>query len=783
MTAETNPQTDATASAEPSATPATAASAATSATAATLTPDTALIEALGKRDAQAIQKAFGFNTVADMLAHIPRRYLDVGELTAVRDLPLGEDVTVAARVIHAHQRRMHRRKGFLLEIEVESEQDGGLMPMTFFNGYLAAQQLTPGTRAVFSGKVTAYKGALQLSHPEYTLLGEDQEAEAKPFPIYPLKGKIGQIRMRTLQAKLLERIDPETFTDPIPTPLRTHHRLPDRVSALRAIHQPENLQAAYRARQRFVFQEALVLQTFLADRKAALAGQTAVPRPKRTGGLLEAFDAALPFMLTPGQVEVGEQIASDLARSHPMNRLVQGDVGSGKTLVALRAMLQVVDAGGQAAFMAPTEVLAQQHAATLRSMLGELARAGELGAPETATRVELLTGSLKTAQKRETLLAAASGQAGIVVGTHALISDHVQFAELGLVVVDEQHRFGVEQRDKLRDGAGATPHMLVMTATPIPRTIAMTVFGDVDVSTLKGLPAGRAEVKTFVVPLALPAWKERIFTLIRDEVAQGHQAYVVVPRITASEDQYHNEPADSPGQPGSAGQPSSAAATVAPEEGMLPLEVQAQENHTQRTPLETMYEVLAGHPALKDVRIGVLHGGMDPADKAQAMDDFENHRSDVLLATTVIEVGVDVPNATVMAIIDADAFGISQLHQLRGRIGRGNLPGTCLLVTNLEHQHPSVERLETVASTTDGFALAEEDVKLRREGDILGQSQSGGKSTLNLLRVMRDAGVIQAAREDAHGIVAPGWRAAHPELARLVAELEDSESAAYLQRS
>ena len=354
------------------------------------TPDTPLSEALGARDAQAVQKAFGFQTVEQMLAHIPRRYLDVGELTAVRDLPLGEDVTVAARVIHAHQRRMHRRKGFLLEIEVESEQDGGLMPMTFFNGYVAAQQLTPGTRAVFSGKVTAYKGALQLSHPEYTLLGEDQEAEAKPFPIYPLKGKFGQIRMRTLQAKLLEGIDPDAFVDPIEAPVRERHRLPDRVSALRSIHQPDTLGEAFKARERFVFQEALVLQTFLADRKAAVAGQTAVPRPLRGGGLLEAFDASLPFALTPGQRDVGDQIAKDLARPHPMNRLVQGDVGSGKTLVALRAMLQVVDAGGQAAFMAPTEVLAQQHAATLRSMLGDLARAGELGAPETATRLSLI---------------------------------------------------------------------------------------------------------------------------------------------------------------------------------------------------------------------------------------------------------------------------------------------------------------------------------------------------------------------------------------------------------
>jgi ATP-dependent DNA helicase RecG len=533
------------------------------------------------------------------------------------------------------------------------------------------------------------------------------------------------------------------------------------VDALESVHRPATVPQGYGARRRFAYDEAFELQAVLADRRLAHAETDATSRPPTSGGVLDAFDDRLPFTLTEGQQEVGARLQEALSQPHPMNILVQGEVGSGKTLVALRAMLQVIDAGGQAAMLAPTEVLAAQHASTLRALLGDLAQAGMLGGAEHATTVELLTGSLSAAQRKRVLLNVASGEAGIVVGTHALLSDQVVFADLGLVVVDEQHRFGVEQRDKLRSGDGPTPHLLVMTATPIPRTVAMTVFGDVEVATLKGLPAHRAEVKTFVVPLQLPAWRERMFALLRDEALAGHQAYVVVPRISedVAEDDDGYDPSLAEGESGDGPK-------------------------LQRTPLETMERILRNHPALEGVSIGTLHGRMSAEEKAANMAAFDDGSTQILLATTVVEVGVDVPNATVMAIIDADAFGISQLHQLRGRIGRGNLPGTCLLVTELDHDHPAVERLEAVASTRDGFVLAEKDLETRREGDILGSLQSGGKSTLKHLRVIRDANLIQAAREDAVEIVAPGWRSEYPLLVAAIDERMDTLGAddAFLER-
>lgn len=723
-----------------------------------LRPGTDLVRVIGASSAKVIQQAFGYTTAGELLTHLPRRYVDVGELTPITALVLGEDATVVATVTHASQRRMHNRRGFLLEVEVEDEdpESAGRLRMTFFNGFQAAKELLPGARAVFSGQVEDYRGQTQLSHPEYTLLGQDDEAEARPFPVYPSSGKLSQLRLRRTMATVLDGVGQDGFPDPIPEDVRGRRRLPGLVDALESVHRPRQIPEAYAARHRFAYEEALLLQTVLAERRLENAGRSAVPRPGTPDGLLAAFDAALPFTLTEGQVEVGAELARDLSLAHPMNRLVQGEVGSGKTLVALRAMLQVIDSGGQAAMLAPTEVLAAQHAATLRRMLGELALAGQLGGSERATRVELLTGSLPAARRREVLLAAASGTAGIVVGTHALLGDQVQFAELGLVVVDEQHRFGVEQRDKLREGDGPTPHTLVMTATPIPRTVAMTVFGDVETSILKGLPAHRAPVRTFVVPLQLPAWRERLFTLMREQTLAGHQVYVVVPRITE----------DSAEEDAGRARDSDQAETAPP----------------QRTALETMEQVLRAHPALQGVRIGTLHGKLPPEQKAAAMADFESGRTQLLLATTVVEVGVDVPNATVMAIVDADSFGISQLHQLRGRIGRGGFPGTCLLVTSLEHEHPAVERLEAVAATSDGFVLAEKDLETRREGDILGANQSGVRSTLKILRVMRDATVIGEARQDATELVAPGWRERYPHLAAAVASRLDSSEAAYLER-
>ncbi|MGO3153245.1 MAG: ATP-dependent DNA helicase RecG [Galactobacter sp.] len=727
-------------------------------------PETDLTRVIGSKSAKVIQQAFDYTTVGELLDHLPRRYVDVGEITPIVELPYGEDVTVVATVVHASQRRMHSRRGFLLEVEVVDEAPSqGRLRMTFFNGYQAAKDLLPGTRAVFSGVVDSYRGHTQLTHPEYTLLGQDDEAEARPFPVYPSSGKLSQVRLRRTIATVLDSVTVGAFPDAVPADIRSARGLPGLVQALESVHRPATVAEGYAARRRFAYDEAFQLQVVLAERRLANAERSATPRPRTSGGMLDTFDSRLPFTLTEGQVEVGTRLERGLATPHPMNVLVQGEVGSGKTLVALRAMLQVLDAGGQAAMLAPTEVLAAQHAATLRSLLGDLAQGGMLGGNENGTQVELLTGSLPAGQRKNVLLKAASGEAGIVVGTHALLSDNVIFADLGLVVVDEQHRFGVEQRDKLRSGDGPTPHLLVMTATPIPRTVAMTVFGDVEVATLKGLPGNRAEVRTFVVPLQLPAWRDRLFALLRDEAQAGHQAYVVVPRI--SEDEAEEDDA--------------------PEPALTASDTGASEAHEpRRTPLETMETVLRDHPALQGLSIGTLHGRMPTDEKAAAMAAFENGSTQILLATTVVEVGVDVPNATVMAIIDADAFGISQLHQLRGRIGRGSLPGTCLLVTDLDHDHPAVERLEAVASTRDGFVLAEKDLQTRREGDILGAMQSGGRSTLKHLRVMRDAKLIQAAREDAAEVVTLGWRDDHPTLAAAVDTRLDELGTddAYLER-
>ncbi|WP_028662578.1 ATP-dependent DNA helicase RecG, partial [Saccharomonospora iraqiensis] len=470
--------------------------------------------------------------------------------------------------------------------------------------------------------------------------------------------------------------------------------------------------------------------------------------PPGSGGLADAFDARLPFALTPGQREVGEGIAADLAAEHPMNRLLQGEVGSGKTIVALRAMLQVVDAGRQAVLLAPTEVLAAQHARSLRDLLGGLARAGELDAAEQATRVTLLTGSMPAKPRKQALLEAASGEAGIVVGTHALLQEHVAFADLGFVVIDEQHRFGVEQRDALRTrgGNGTAPHVLVMTATPIPRTVAMTVYGDLETSSLRELPGGRRPISTSVVPAAeKPRWLERAWDRVREEAEAGNQVYVVCPRIG------DEPPSDK---------------TERPPVAVLDLAPQLAEGP------------LAG------LRIGVLHGRLPAEEKDAVMRSFAAGELDVLVATTVIEVGVDVPAATVMVIMDADRFGVSQLHQLRGRVGRGTRPGLCLLVTEAVEGTSTRTRLEAVESTTDGFELSRIDLELRREGDILGAAQSGTRSGLRLLSLLRDEDVIARARGVAERLVADDPDlTGHPGLAAMVDGTLDADRLDYLEKS
>lgn len=714
-----------------------------------MTPDTARSVTASELDApldrhlgpvaKLLVKHFGITTVGELLNHFPRTYLKRGELTPIADVPVDEEVTLIACVQSATSRKMRTRKGKLLEVVITDDADGriGGMNLTFFNGWSAERDLRPGIRAMFSGKVTVYRGKLTLTNPEFVLLDEgddDPEYANRPIPVYPAVEKLGSDRIGTAVGLILDTLRLSDLDDPVPASIARRDKLMSLATAYELVHRPQQIEDAYRAQHRFRYQEAFVLQAALARRRALTAREDATARPQRKGGLLDQFDARLPFTLTQGQVEVGRTLAEDLARDHPMKRLLQGEVGSGKTLVALRAMLQVIDAGGQAALLAPTEVLAAQHLQSITRTLGPLAEGGMLGGAMDGTRVVLLTGSMSTAQRKRSLLDAASGDAGIVIGTHALLSDNVQFFDLGLIVVDEQHRFGVEQRDSLRTKARTSPHVLVMTATPIPRTVAMTVFGDLETSTLSELPAGRSPTTTHEVGLTEhPDWIDRIWSRAREEIDAGRQVYVVCAKIGDDGKAEEDDPQTLYGEP----QPDRRAG-----------------GQQELTGVVGLFGSLGGIPQLQGVTSGMLHGRMDPQDKADTMSRFADGSIELLIATTVIEVGVDVPNATLMVIMDADRFGISQLHQLRGRIGRGGHAGTCLLVTRLESEHPSRERLSAVAATTDGFELSQKDLELRREGNILGASQSGGRSALRFLKITQHGKVIEKARADAQEIVA-----------------------------
>ncbi|GAA5226935.1 ATP-dependent DNA helicase RecG [Paeniglutamicibacter antarcticus] len=729
------------------------------------TSDTPLEAVLGAATARKVETAFGYCTVGQMLGHFPRRYMEIGELSKISELPLGEDVTIVAEVKSANQRRMQSRPGFLLEVLVSDAlgPEQSTLRMTFFNGYEAKRDLQIGSTAMFSGKVGMYRNHLELTHPEYSLLETAEEADPRPIPIYPATAKLPNRKIREVMEIILARVGTAGFREFIPEAILATQRIPRRATAYENIHRPQTVGQGYAARKRFAFEEAFLLQLALAQRREHRRALPAIARPGTQGGLLAAFDASLPYTLTEGQELAGKEIAEDLVRGHPMNRLLQGEVGSGKTLVALRAMLQVIDSGGQTALLAPTEVLAHQHHQSIRKLLGSLGAGGELGSDPRATRIDVLTGSAGAASRRKVLLGAASGETGILVGTHALLSEVVSFVDLGLVVVDEQHRFGVEQRDTLRSKADTPPHMLVMTATPIPRTVAMTVFGDLEVSLMKTLPPGRAPITTHLVPLQVPEMQERLFARMAEETSKGHQVYVVCPRISekAVEEDTFLVPADAPNDTADGqNNPKPASMTV-----------------------EKMMELLTSMPIFADTEIRSLHGRMSSEEKAVAMSAFDSGRASILVSTTVIEVGVDVHNATLMVIIDAENFGISQLHQLRGRIGRGGLPGTCLMTTWLDAEHPSVTRLRAVESTTDGFLLAESDLNERREGDILGASQSGSRSTLKVLRVMKDAKLIDGARSAAESIVeGRGGLEAHPGLQSAVEEWVDEDMQAFLER-
>jgi ATP-dependent DNA helicase RecG len=721
-----------------------------------------LTDVVGGRTAKLLDTAFEMRTVGDLLRHYPRRLAERGELTDLASLRVDEDATVVAEV----QRSARKGAGSGLRLEVVVGDGKGTLTLVFFGkrNIWRERELYPGQRGMFSGRVKLFNRTRQLAHPEYQLLGAESEGAAEGFagaliPVYPATKDVATWTIANSVRVALDVTGP--LPDPIPSDIRARHRLSDFDSAIRALHQPATREQWWAARHRLKWDEALGLQVALAQRRAAAAAHPATPRAAKDNGILSAFDAQLPFVLTAGQQEVGRSLAADLTQPHPMHRLLQGEVGSGKTVVALRAMLQVVDAGGQAALLAPTEVLAAQHARTIETLLGPLGQAGRLGGTDLGTRVALLTGSLPAAARKAALLDAASGAAGIVVGTHALIQEHVSFAELGLVVVDEQHRFGVEQRDALRSKATSPPHLLVMTATPIPRTVAMTVFGDLETSTLTELPVGRSPITTSVVPASeRPAWLDRAWTRIREEVAAGRQAYVVCPRIGDGDpntDTDGPDPDDAPPDTADARRPPLAVVDV--------------------------LAMLTDGP-LHGLRLAALHGRLPADEKDRVMSDFTAGRVDVLVATTVVEVGVDVPNATVMVVLDADRFGVSQLHQLRGRIGRGSAAGLCLLVTDAPEAAPSRERLDAVAATTDGFELARLDVEQRREGDILGAAQSGRRSQLRLLSLLKDEDVIVAARTEASDLVAADPDlAGHPLLAEEVTALIGDERGEYLEKA
>ena len=723
---------------------------------------TRLTNIVGDRTAQVLEKSFGITTVNELLRHYPRRYVVRGELTDISTLIADDEVTILAEIQAVNLRRANGKN--ILEVIVT---DGSAkLSLTFFNQAWREKDLKVGRVGLFAGKVGVFKGKRQLSHPDYQLIpdGNDVDAAVAEFagkflPVYPATSKLPSWKVMQCVNLALDSID--DLPDYLPIEIAQEFKYPSLKKAFLDIHQPPDLESAENARQRLTFDEALLLQLLLGQRRNEIVKLSTKSRTPNTPVLVAAFEAKLPFKYTAGQIEVNAEIEKDLSNKYPMHRLLQGEVGSGKTVVALRAMLSVVDSSGQAALLAPTEVLAQQHYRTITKLLGELAQAGTLQAGAIGTQVELLTGSLSAATKKEIHAKLASGQTGIVIGTHALISDGVAFNDLGLVIVDEQHRFGVEQRDALRMKAKQPPHLLVMTATPIPRTVAMTVFGDLDISTLRELPGGRVAITTHLIPvLEKPHFLNRAWERVKEEAEKGHQIYIVAPRI------------------------------VNPSKKLTEREIAAAEllgeellDNEEMTAVEELAPQLATG-ALKGLKIAVLHGRLSSEVKEQTMSAFARGEIQVLVATTVIEVGVDVPNASMMVIMDADRFGVSQLHQLRGRVGRGSVPGLCLLVSNAQEDSQSMNRLKSVAATLDGFELARIDLEQRKEGDVLGRSQSGGKSHLRLLRVLRDEDLIQRAREVALKILAINSEMDHlPELKNEVAKLQSDEAARFMDKS
>jgi len=724
--------------------------------------DTRLQNILGDRTAQVLEKSFGMTTVNELLRHYPRRYVVRGELTDISKLLADDEVTILAQIEAVNLRRANGKN--ILEVVVT---DGSAnLSLTFFNQAWREKDLKAGRVGLFAGKVGVFKGKRQLSHPDYQLIpdGDDVDAAVAEFagkflPVYPATAKLPSWKVMQCVKLALDSLD--ELPDYLPAEIAEKYKYPNLKKAFADIHQPPDLDSAENARQRLTFDEALLLQLLLGQRRNEIVKLSTKSRTPNTPVLVATFEERLPFKYTAGQVEVNAEIEKDLSNKYPMHRLLQGEVGSGKTVVALRAMLSVVDSSGQAALLAPTEVLAQQHFRTITKLLAELAQSGTLQGGAIGTQVELLTGSLPAASKKAIHAKLASGETGIVIGTHALISDGVAFDDLGLVVVDEQHRFGVEQRDALRMKAKQPPHLLVMTATPIPRTVAMTIFGDLDISTLRELPSGRVAITTHLIPvLEKPHFLNRAWERVKEEAAKGHQIYIVAPRIANPNKKLT-------------------------EREMVAAQLLGEEylDNEQMSAVEELAPELA-KGALKGLKIAMLHGRQSSEVKEQTMSAFAKGEIDVLIATTVIEVGVDVANASMMVIMDADRFGVSQLHQLRGRVGRGSVPGLCLLVSNAQEDSQSMARLAAVAATLDGFELARLDLEQRKEGDVLGSSQSGGRSHLRLLRVLRDEDLIERAREAALKILATDPEINHfPQLKNEVEKLQSDEAARFMDKS
>lgn len=707
--------------------------------------NTSLSIALGAKTAQALKKSFDMHTVEDLLRHFPRRYAKRGELTPMDSLQIDENVTVMAQIQSIKKRSMQKKRGGILEVEVT---DGsGFLTLTFFNQDWRERDLRPGRMGLFSGKITAYRNKRQLAHPTYLLAPDNEDLDpeavetfARPLiSVYPATSTMPTWRIEKMITLLLEGLS-ESIDDGLSPEIVSQYSFFSLYESFQKIHRPTTLEEVEAATQRFVFLEALQYQLILLRNRLRYSEANAKPIDATSDSLLRSFDSQLPFTLTEGQVQVCNEIFADLAKPHPMHRLLQGEVGSGKTLCAIRSMLRVIEGGGQTALLAPTEVLAWQHFRSIQALV-----------PEGIT-VTLLTGSMKAASVRHALESIADGSSNIVVGTHSLIQERVEFRNLELVIVDEQHRFGVEQRAALAAKApsGLRPHVLVMTATPIPRTVAMTVFGDLDISILQELPQGRKQIDTFVVDMnEKPHHVERAWNRILEEVSKGFQAYVVCPKISPKLKEGENE----------------------------------ENSDTSLNDVENILQYLS-HGPLKSLRLAPLHGKMTSDEKEQTMRAFQAKEIDVLISTTVIEVGVDVSTATVMVIMNADNFGISQLHQLRGRVGRGEHPGLCLLMTTADADSTSRQRLDAVASTLDGFKLSEVDLEQRREGNVLGSQQSGFKSGLRLLRVLRDEFIIDSARTWAQSILDTDPELLnHKELRMSILALENQSEAEFLEKA